>query len=61
MICWHRWTKWKVVGGGLLQVQYDAVTGRRLDENEKYVTGVFTRQERECEKCGQLQLRRTTA
>jgi len=59
--CWHRWTKWKVVAEGFLQAEYDALTGRHFDEHEKFITSNFIRQQRECEKCGKILLRRVTA
>lgn len=60
-MCWHRWAKWKITGEGVFMVEYDALTGRKLDPHEKFVHGSFIKQQRECEKCGKIQLRRARA
>jgi len=57
-MCWHKWAKWKVTAEGVFKMEYDVLTGRKLEDHEKYTSGVFVQQQRECEKCGKLQLRR---
>jgi len=58
--CWHRWDKWKQTGEGFLRVEYNHLTGEKLNESEKFISNYFIRQERECSKCGKKQLRRAT-
>jgi len=60
-LCWHRWTKWKISGEGYLQAEYDALTGVHLEQHEKFISGKYVRQQRECTKCGKVQLRRISA
>jgi len=60
-MCWHKWAKWKVTGEGFMRAEYDALTGRHFDDSEKFINGKFLRQQRECEKCGKVQLRRVSA
>ena len=60
MMCWHKWSKWKVIGEGALRAEYDAFTGRKFAEGEKFPSGRFERQRRECEKCGKSRLRKTS-
>jgi hypothetical protein len=57
MICWHKWEKWKVVGAGDVREAWDELTCKPLPEDQRYVTGHFEVQRRECEKCGKSQLR----
>lgn len=61
VMCWHRWDKWKVTGEGVFMVEYDVFTGFKLAPSEKFVSGCFIKQQRECEKCGKIQLRRARA
>ncbi len=49
---WHDWPKWTDTGTGSLF--------SHLTENPetKFTTGYFAQQERRCERCGKLQIRR---
>ena len=57
-MCWHRWGKWKTVGEGVFMVQYDELTGRKFEPDERFPNGSFVKQQRECEKCGKIQIYR---
>jgi len=59
--CWHRWKKWELMESGYLRAEYDAFTGQHFEDHEKFVNGKFFRQQRVCEKCGKLQVRRISA
>jgi hypothetical protein len=54
----HEWSKWNKIAEGILYMQYDVLTGRKLDDHEKYINGYFENQRRECGRCGLAQLRK---
>lgn len=53
MSCWpwtHRWTKWKEIARGDLFAE-------RLSTGSQIPIGYFVEQQRECERCGKMQIR----
>jgi hypothetical protein len=59
--CWpwnHQWSKWKDIQSKEVQRKYtDAET---FKESSPQIVGHFIEQERRCERCGMVQLRRET-
>lgn len=60
--CWHKWGKWTTDQEGFYMQEINPLSGERFKTEERYQTGgTFVRQNRQCEKCGKLQLRKERA